>query len=67
MICILNIVMRALPGTIKKYKSKERLVKVMDMFEKVDMLRERANVSYEEAKNALEKSNGDVLEAMILL
>ena len=39
----------------------------MDMFEKVDKLRERANVSYEEAKNALERSNGDVLEAMILL
>ena len=39
----------------------------MDMFEKVEMLRQRANVSYEEAKIALEKSNGDVLDAMILL
>ena len=37
------------------------------MFEKVDMLRSRANVSYEDAKNALERSNGDVLEAMIIL
>ncbi len=39
----------------------------MDMFEKVDMLRLRANVSYEDAKNALERSSGDVLEAMIIL
>ena len=39
----------------------------MEMFEKVDMLRSRANVSYEDAKNALERSNGDVLEAMIIL
>ena len=37
------------------------------MFEKVEKLRERANVSYEEAKNALERSNGDMLDAMILL
>ena len=46
---------------------KERLDKIMEMFEKVDALRERANVSYEEAKNALDRTNGDVLEAMILL
>ena len=39
----------------------------MDMFDKVDTLRERANVSYEEAKEALDRSNGDVLDAMILL
>ena len=39
----------------------------MEMFEKVDKLRERANVSYEEAKNALDMSNGDILDAMILL
>ena len=39
----------------------------MEMFEKVDALRERANVSYEEAKNALDRSNGDILEAMIIL
>ena len=37
------------------------------MFEQVDRLRERANVSYEEAKIALERSNGDLLDAMILL
>ena len=39
----------------------------MEMFEKVDALRERANASYEEAKNALDRTGGDVLEAMILL
>lgn len=39
----------------------------MDMFEKVEKLREKANVSYEEAKDALERSNGDILDAMILL
>ena len=39
----------------------------MDMFEKVDKLRERANVTYEEAKDALDRSNGDILDAMILL
>ena len=39
----------------------------MDMFEKVDKLRERADVSYEEAKNALDRANGDILDAMILL
>ena len=39
----------------------------MDMFDKVDKLRERANVSYEEAKDALDRANGDILDAMILL
>ncbi len=39
----------------------------MDMFEKVDKLRERANVSYEEAKEALDRANGDILDAMIIL
>ena len=48
-------------------QNKERLEVIMEMFEKVDALRERANVSYEEAKNALDRTNGDVLEAMILL
>ncbi len=35
--------------------------------EQIDMLRERANVSYNEAKETLEKCNGDVLEALIML
>lgn len=39
----------------------------MDSFEKVEKLRERANVSYEEAKQALENSNWDILDAMIYL
>ena len=39
----------------------------MDNFEKVEKLRERANVSYEEAKDALERCGWDVLDAMVLL
>lgn len=39
----------------------------MDEFEKVEKLRTRANVSYEEAKEALNASNGDLLDAMIYL
>lgn len=39
----------------------------MDNFEKVEKLREHANVSYEEAKQALESSNWDILDAMIYL
>lgn len=35
--------------------------------ELIEMLRERANVSYEEAKEALEKCNDDVVEALIYL
>lgn len=39
----------------------------MDNFEKVEKLREKTGVSYEEAKNALEASNYDLLDAMIYL
>ncbi len=39
----------------------------MDNFEKVEKLREKANVSFEEAKAALEEANGDLLDAMIIL
>ncbi len=39
----------------------------MDEFEKVEKLRSRANVSYEEAKEALNATNGDLLDAMIYL
>lgn len=35
--------------------------------ELIDELRKRANVSYEEAKEALEKSNGDLVEALVYL
>ena len=34
----------------------------MDNFEKVEKLREHANVTYEEAKEALENSNWDILD-----
>ena len=39
----------------------------MDKLEKVEKLRDRANVSYEEAKTALDMSGDDLLEAMLLL
>ena len=39
----------------------------MDHFEMVEKLRAKANVSYEEAKAALEKSDWDMLDALVLL
>ena len=39
----------------------------MDILEKVEALREKANISYEEAKNVLNEADGDLLEAMVLL
>jgi len=39
----------------------------MTDFEKAEKLREKANVSFAEAKEALEKSGGDMLDAMIYL
>jgi len=35
--------------------------------EKIDMLMERANISYKEAKEALEKFDGDMVESLIYL
>lgn len=35
--------------------------------EQIEMLRQRANVTYAEAKEVLEKCNGDIVEAMIML
>lgn len=35
--------------------------------EQIDELRKRSNASYEEAKKALEESNGDMVEALIYL
>ncbi|ADG83520.1 DUF4342 domain-containing protein [Thermincola potens] len=35
--------------------------------EQIDMLKERANISYAEAKEALEKCNNDIVEALIAL
>lgn len=39
----------------------------MDHFEMVEKLREKANVSYEDAKNALEASQWDLLDALVYL
>ncbi len=39
----------------------------MDNFEKVEALKEKANVSYEDAKEAMEACNYDMLDAMIYL
>lgn len=39
----------------------------MEQLEKVEKLRERAKVSYEEAKEALEACNWDLLDAMVYL
>jgi len=38
-----------------------------DMLEKADYLRERANVTYEDAKQLLEKNNGDVVASLVEL
>jgi len=39
----------------------------MDMMEKVKTLREKADISKEEAMNALDAAGGDLLDAMVLL
>lgn len=39
----------------------------MTNFEMVELLRQKANVSYEEAKAALEAANWDLLDAIVLL
>ncbi len=39
----------------------------MDNFEKVEALKDKANVSYEDAKEAMEACNYDMLDAMIYL
>ena len=39
----------------------------MEKLEKVEKLRERANVTYEEAAAALEEAGGDLLDALVLL
>ena len=39
----------------------------MTNFEMVELLRQKANVPYEEAKAALEQANWDLLDAMVLL
>lgn len=39
----------------------------MENLEKIDIIRERMNVSYEEAKTVLEASNWDIVDALIKL
>lgn len=39
----------------------------MTHYEMVELLREKANVSYQEAKDALEAANWDLLDAIVLL
>ena len=39
----------------------------MEFLEKVEKLRNKANISYEEAKSILNETDGDLLEAMIML
>jgi hypothetical protein len=39
----------------------------MDKLEQIERLRERAQVSYDEARTAYEEANGDLLDALILL
>lgn len=50
----------------KKINKKDEDIK-MDNFEKVEKLVEKAHVSYEDAKKALDEANGDILDAMIIL
>ena len=39
----------------------------MELLEKVEKIREKTGVSYEDAKKALEESGGDMLDAIVLL
>lgn len=39
----------------------------MDKLEKIERLRERAQVSYDEARDAYERADGDLLDALVLL
>jgi hypothetical protein len=39
----------------------------VENLEKIDVIRDRMNVNYEEAKKALESRNWDVVEALVLL
>ncbi|WP_243136858.1 DUF4342 domain-containing protein [Alkaliphilus serpentinus] len=43
-------------------------VDVMDIsLEKIDIIRERTGISYKEAREVLEKTNGDIVEALIAI
>jgi hypothetical protein len=46
--------------------NRERVL-IMEKLEKVELVREKCNVSYEEAREALEACNYDVLDAIVML
>lgn len=50
-----------------RIKIRERKVIMSITLEQVDQVRERTGVSYQKAKEALEKANGDVVDAIVLL
>ena len=39
----------------------------MDNIEKIDIVKDRLNISYEQASDVLEKTGGDVVQALVLL
>ena len=39
----------------------------MDNLEKIDIIRNRMNTNYEEARQALESSNWDIIQALVML
>ena len=51
--------------TIIKHKNPKGGNFIMVTLEQVEKLREHANISYDEAKAALENANGDILQAII--
>ena len=53
--------------TINSKRFNEERNREMEHLEKVEKLREKANVSYEEAKAALESCDWDILDALVKL
>jgi len=58
---------KAVHRFITRTKKERNKVRSMEQLEKVEKLRKRAGVSYEEAKEALEANNWDLLDAMVYL
>ena len=52
---------------ITAFLNREKRRRKMDEFEKVEKLRQRVDVTYEEAKEALKQADGDLLDAVIWL
>lgn len=50
----------------KEAANQERVL-IMEKLQKVELVREKCNVSYEEARDALEACNYDVLDAIVML